>query len=227
MNSYKSLTHKIHRLIPSKFPPIQLFDWAETKEELEQIAALEGLTNPRIIDEIGNINLVPRDEWIGGEGTTAIMAAFTHVGYPSRFSNGSYGVYYAANSVETAIRETIFHRERFYQASNEAPCSISMREYITQVIQPLVELNPLHHPECFNPEPDCYEVSQEIAFDLKTKKEWGIYYPSVRDKGGKCVAIFRPKALKYPVLQGAHYKYLWDGSSIYDVYKENKLKNIV
>lgn len=216
----------MHRLIPSKFPPVQLFDWAETKEELEQIAALEGLTNPRIKDELGDINLVPKSEWVGGEGTTPIMAAFTHIGYESRFSDGSYGVYYAADSIETAIKETIFHRERFYRASNEAACSITMRQYITNVIQPLVEINHDNHPECLNLDPDQYSESQKTAQELKNKNEWGIHYPSIRDGSGVCVAIFRPKALKIPVTQGAHYKYMWDGFTIYDVYKESRLKNI-
>lgn len=227
MYSYKEISQKIHRLIPSKFPPVLLFDWAGTKEELEQTAALEGLTNPRLKDELGNINLVSKDEWIGGKGTTPIMAAFTHIGYESRFSDGSFGVYYAADSVETAIKETLFHRERFYRASNEAACSITMREYITHVVQPLVELTPEHHPECFNPDPECYSGSQKVARELKTQNEWGIYYPSIRDRQGSCVAVLRPKALKYPVIQGAHYKYMWDGSSIYDVYKESRLRNIV
>lgn len=224
---YKEISKKIHRLIPSKFPPVLLFDWAETKEEVEQIAALEGLTNPRLEDELGNINLVSKDEWIGGEGTTPIMAAFTHIGYESRFSDGTFGVYYAADSVETAIKETLFHRERFYRASNEAACSITMREYITNVVQPLVELTPEHHPECFNPDPEYYSESQKMALKLKSKNEWGISYRSIRDAEGGCVAILRPKALRYPVMQGAHYKYMWDGSSIYDVYKESRLRNIV
>lgn len=217
----------MHRLIPSKFPPVQLFDWAETKEELEQIAALEGLTNPRIKDELGDINLVPKSEWIGGDGTTPIMAAFTHVGYESRFSDGNYGVYYAADSVETAIKETLFHRERFYRASNETACSITMRQYITYVIQPLVDINHDNHPECFNSDPNQYSQSQKIAKELKSNHEWGVCYPSIRDKNGVCVGIFRPKALKHPVTQGAHYKYMWDGVSIYAVYKESLLKNII
>lgn len=227
MFTYKKITKKVHRLIPSKFPPVQLFDWAETKEELEQIAALESLTNPRIKNELGDINLISKNEWVGGEGTTPIMAAFTHIGYASRFSDGSFGLYYAADSVETAIKETLFHRERFYRASNEASCSITMRQYITNVVHPLVELNQESHPECFNPDPNHYFGSQEIALELKNKNEWGIHYPSIRDAKGVYVAILRPKALKHPVTQGAHYKYMWDGSTIYAVYKESLLRNII
>ena len=127
-----NFNEKVHRLIPSKFPPVTLFDWADSAEELEQIALLEGLTNERILAELGKINLIDKDDWIGGPGSTPVMAAFTHIGFESRFSDGSFGVYYAASSLETAIKETCFHRERFYSASKEKPCSISMREYLGQ-----------------------------------------------------------------------------------------------
>lgn len=41
MHAYKTPEGHVHRLIPSKFPPVTLFDWADSSEELEQIAALE------------------------------------------------------------------------------------------------------------------------------------------------------------------------------------------
>src|SRR3990167_7404591 len=98
--SYIKVKFKTHRLVSSRFPPVSVFDWAETKEELEEIAALESLTNDRLRGECGDISLVAKSEWVIGEGTTPLMAAFTHPGY-SRFSDGNYGVYYAGNSLET------------------------------------------------------------------------------------------------------------------------------
>ncbi len=217
---------KVHRLVPSKFPPVLLFDWAESKEELEAIAALEGLTNPRLKTELGEIHLVPESEWVSGVGSTPIMAAFTHIGHASRFTDGSFGVFYAANSIETAIQETLFHRERFYRASNEAPCSISMREYIAKIIQPLIPLNQTTHHNYLNADVNQYEVSQ--AFGLKRREEnaWGLSYPSVRYVGGTCVAILRPKAIAAPVNQGAHYRYIWDGNTMSSVYKEENIQII-
>lgn len=66
MYSYIDFNDKVHRLIPSKFPPVTLFDWADSAEELEQIALLEGLTNERILAELGKINLIDQEDWIGG-----------------------------------------------------------------------------------------------------------------------------------------------------------------
>lgn len=47
-----------------------------------------------------------------------------------RFSDGSYGVYYAANSSKAAIAETTYHRAQFYRATNEPDTRIYMREYV-------------------------------------------------------------------------------------------------
>lgn len=223
MYSLVGFDKKVHRLIPSKFPPVSLFDWAHSEEEMEQLAYLEGLTNERIQAEFGKINLVAKEEWVGGPGATPLMAAFTHIGFSSRFSDGSYGVYYAASTLDAAIKETVFHRERFYSASKEPVCAISMREYIAKVKQPLVDITS-KHDEILNPDPNFYHQSQMFGKKIHDEKQWGLLYPSVREKEAWCVAIFRPKALTIPV-QGHHLKYIWDGVRISDVYIESKVKN--
>lgn len=213
--TYCEIASSFHRLIPSRFPPILLFDWATSPQELEEIAALEGLTNDRLQSEYGNISLVVAEDWVSGPGATPLMAAFTHPGY-SRFSDGSYGVYYAGECLKTAIEETRFHRTRFLAASMEAPCLLQMREYTVKVIQKLIDLHHSDYQELFHPDPSQYSVSQSFARTLRNQKEWGLYYPSVRNKAGKCVAIFRPPALTIP-MQGRHLDYIWDGKEISEV----------
>ena len=78
-----------YRLVPSRFPPIDLFERVAAPEDLEVVFAVESLTNPRLRQEAGEIALVPRDERVSGPGTSPIMAAFTHLNpYVSRFSAG-------------------------------------------------------------------------------------------------------------------------------------------
>jgi hypothetical protein len=223
MHALINFNKKVHRLIPSKFPPMSLFDWADSAEELEQIAQLEGMTNERIQAELGRINLIAKEDWIGGPGSTPIMAAFTHIGFTSRFSDGSHGVYYAASTLDTAIKETAFHRERFYRASNEPVCSISMREYIAKIKKPLVDITDNRYDILLNPDPNFYHKSQVFGKKMHEEKQWGLLYPSIRNKGSQCVAIFRPPALAIPE-QGCHLKYIWDGSCISEVYIESKIK---
>ena len=70
MDSFTNYDKKVHRLIPSKFPPVTVFDWANSLEELEQIALLEGLTNERMLLELGRINLIDKEDWVVGPGST-------------------------------------------------------------------------------------------------------------------------------------------------------------
>ncbi len=54
------------------------------------------LVNPRLRNEAGAIHLVPPEERVTGPGATWVMAPFTHFNpNGSRFSDGTYGVYYA------------------------------------------------------------------------------------------------------------------------------------
>ena len=67
------------RIIPSRFPPIELFERVSDPGDLEAIYELESLTNPRLRDEVGDIRLVPPEDRVSGPGSSAIMAAFTHL----------------------------------------------------------------------------------------------------------------------------------------------------
>ena len=54
----------------------------------------------RLRQELGQLDLVPRERRISGPGTQPLMAAFTHLNPDgSRFSDGTYGVFYAARSL--------------------------------------------------------------------------------------------------------------------------------
>lgn len=150
------------------------------------------------------------------------MAAFTHIGFPSRFCDESFGVYYAADSRQAAIKETVFHRQRFYSASNEPACKITMREYVAKVSKPLIDITKEDYGHLLNSNPEKYKTSQEFGKKIRDAKEWGIYYPSMRNKQSYCVAIFRPPALTIPI-QSAHLEYFWDGQSIVSVKKVNSL----
>jgi hypothetical protein len=78
------------RIVPSRFPPIDLFERIADPADWDALIALESLTNDRIRDEVGDIALVPVAERISGPGSSVIMAAFTHPNPDgSRFSDGS------------------------------------------------------------------------------------------------------------------------------------------
>jgi hypothetical protein len=209
-----SLDGSQYRLVPSCFPPIRLFEHLLDPDELETAYTLEALTNPRLRDEVGDIRLVAPAERVVGPGSSPVMAAFTHIGQPSRFTDGSYGVYYAGLTLEVAIAETVYHRERFLAATGEPPCTVTQRCYIGRIAQPLHDIRGAAYDHLHAP--DDYAPSQRFGREMRALESWGLHYRSVRRPGGECVAILRPRALKN-VRQGAHYGYIWDGRRITDV----------
>ncbi|HKY89775.1 MAG TPA: RES family NAD+ phosphorylase [Nevskiaceae bacterium] len=203
----------VHRLVASRYPPVGVFDTARDEDELRMLAELESLTNDRLRQELGQIRLVPAEEIMVGPGCTPIMSAFCHP-TSSRFSDGSFGVYYAALAVETAIAETRHHRERFLRDAALPAEVIEMRCYTTTLVKPMTRLpTEARHRKAIL-DPDSYAAGQGFGALLRARGAWGVYYDSVRHQpDGRCVGVLRPRALK-PVTQTSHYRYYWDGRVI-------------
>lgn len=63
-------------------------------------------TNPRVLDAVGNLGLVPVSRRVSGPTASLVMGAFTHASpdRPSGFSDGSYGVW-ASGGYLSGIRQ--------------------------------------------------------------------------------------------------------------------------
>ena len=211
---------KQYRIIPSVYPPIDFFEKYLDEDEFEAAWYLESLTNDRLRDMAGDISLVRPEDRIFGPGSTPIMAAFTHIGEPSRFSDGSYGVYYASKDLETAIRETVYRREIFLRRTHEPPCHVDMRIYEGKVRKPMHNIRTKAYSSLH--ETDNYSASQAFASRLREEGSWGLVYYSVRHQGGECIAAFRPPAISVP-RQSQHLAYIWNGDKIVSVYRKSDL----
>lgn len=204
------------RIIPSRYPPINLFErLTEDATIWDALLALEQATNPRLRQEAGQISLVPPQERVSGPGASYVMASFTHLNAKgSRFTDGSYGVYYAAAEIETAIAETIYHFEAFARAAHDPPRREDMRVLFGSIkndFENVESLSALRRSQVLSP--DSYSASQEYAKQLRVSGSNGIHYPSVRNPAGHCIAAFRPKAVGIPV-QERHLQYAWNGQRV-------------
>lgn len=208
-----------YRLVPSRFPPTSVYDRVADPADLGAVFAVENLTNPRLRQEAGDISLVPSGYRVSGPGTTPIMAAFTHLNPEgSRFSDGTYGVYYAGRSLETAIAETRHKREQFLARTKEEPIEIDMRTYLTDLDGELHDIRSRAGLTAVY-DPDSYAAGQALGRELKKIDSYGVAYDSVRDPGGECAGVFRPPILSN-CIQGPHFCYVWDGSRITTVYEK-------
>ena len=204
-----------YRLIPSHLPTINVFERVAPKEDWETLYALEGLTNPRLRDEAGNIRLVPTSRRVTGTNATVVMAAFTHCSRdrPSRFTDGTFGVYYAGHAFETALLEVAFHRTRFHLNTNDPAMSDQFRAYKGSIHKTLHDIRGGGYQELLSPDASKYAKPQRFASALRNSGSNGIVYPSVRHVGGECIAAFWPDVVKLPV-QERHIELRWDGTKI-------------
>jgi hypothetical protein len=211
------------RIIPSRFPPIQLFERVTDPADLDAVLALESLTNDRLRAEVGELDLIPLEDRLGGPGTSAIMAAFTHLNpNGSRFSDGTYGVYYAGKELETAIAETRYHSERFMQYTAEPPIELDMRVYLADIDRDLHDIRGMRETLPAVYAAADYSASQDLGRRLREQRSWGIAYDSVRHDGGEGVGIFRPPALRN-CRQERHLCYVWNGTRLTHVYQKSAL----
>ena len=213
-----------YRIVPSRFPPIQLFERVARAEDLDAVFAVEALTNTRLRAEIGDLALVPPDERVTGPGASWIMAPFTHLSAPGgRFSTAFFGAYYAAYDQATAESETVYHRERFLVATRQPPIEIDMRVVHATLRAEMHDIRGMRATLPAIYDPDDYAASRAFATRLRDAGSRGIAWDSVRHAGGECVAVFRPSSLSDPQ-QGAHLTYVWDGTRIARIYEKSELR---
>lgn len=200
------------RVIPNKYPPINLFeDLTIDPAEWELLAELESAVNPRVRQETGDISLVPPELRVA---STAVMAPFVHPNpMGSRFSDGSYGVYYAAEHLESAILETVHHLEKRLRASDAASDDMDQRVYVGTIEGDFVDLT--GHPDAAAAlmTSDDYSRSQPFGAAVRSAGDDGILFESVRHPDHRALAVFIPLRVSRPV-QERQLRYDWDGKRI-------------
>jgi hypothetical protein len=230
-----------HRLIASRYPTVGLYDDIARPEDLDVVFAIEALTNPRVRQELGVLSQVPPADRVSGPGATLIMAAFTHLNPEgSRFSDGSYGVYYAADTLDTAVAEVSHHRARFLARTAEPEIDVDLRWIQADLCQPAHDLRiaalpasagssdqpsdqPPDQPRKLAADrsadwaavyhPEQYAAGQALGRALRTAGSCALAYDSVRRAGGHCVAVFVARALANARPAG-HLSLHWDGRRI-------------
>lgn len=204
------------RIIASRYPPINLFERVSSNPAVwEALIELEQLTNPRLRDEVGEIRLVPRDRRVSGANASWVMAPFTHVNPSgSRFSDGTYGIYYAAKDLETAILETAYHFARLASDSHDHPRREDMRVLLGSIDHKMDDVNSLD--EAIRSkilDKDSYVTSRAFGQARRNRGSDGLVYPSVRHRVGQCIAAFWPDVVSIPI-QERHLQYEWDGTRV-------------
>lgn len=197
-----------YRIIRTIYPPVDLFEDIAPPADWDLLVSAEAKLNPRIRDAVGNLALVPVERRISGPTASIAMGAFTHVSTdrPSRFSDGSYGVWYCGDRAEVALAETAHHFQRFMRATNEPPGDADFR-LLRCAVAGQIEIAPT---ECLLA--DDWRPGQMFGRQMRAQGLDGIRYPSVRYPAGQAAAMFWPDCLTLPIVQAEQFRYRWDGN---------------
>ncbi|MNI16716.1 RES domain protein [compost metagenome] len=202
-----------YRLVNSKFPPVALFDDVADADAFEVLYQIQALTNPRLENEVGRLELIRRSEIpFGIPGCSYATAPFTHVNPSgSRFSDGSFGVLYLADTVETALAEVKHHQSLYwskvprlnYERFVFRGLSCSFRQTAMKDATTVALSDPIY-------DPDDYSVARRLGKMVRKAGCPGLRYHSVRNVGSQCWALMTPSPV-LSVIQAAHYEMVWNG----------------
>jgi hypothetical protein len=192
-----------HRLIPSRFPPVQAFDFCRSATELDAVMELEGWTNDRLVAE--RLARLDRAEWVFGvPNASVVMAAFLHAAPAgTRFAGPELGAWYASGALRTAIAEVAHHLRREAVALGMPEMRRSYRAYRAtlsgddwrdlRVAAPAGVLDPRSHA-----------AGQALGEAWRAVGEAGFVYPSLRHAGGVNIVAYRPRRIG-AVTQAEHF----------------------
>lgn len=214
------------RIIPTKYPPINFFEDLDLDpSDWESLIEIEAMTDDSVRLLAKNIHLIPEEDRIMGPGMGFVVPCFTILdGVSNRFNNHEFGAYYAAKEFETAIWETVYHREHFFAATDMKPQDVDNLVLNANIKAEMHDIRGLSqkHPELFDLVD--YGQAQIFARQVREQKSWGIVYHSVRHQGGECVV-----ALRLPAIKDCRavdiVVYRWDGKKIAGYYKKGDYKS--
>jgi hypothetical protein len=206
-----------HRLIPSHHRPggdSVLVDIADDDAHLQAIFELDAATNERLLAAQQRLPGIGLEELVFGvPGAMVINASFCHA-HPlgSRFNGPDRGAWYAGFELATSQAEVAFHKTVQLAEIDRFEDRVTYDDYLADFSAVFHDLRPpagRGFKHCLDP--GSYVESQALAERLMAAESLGVVYPSVRRKGGTCLACFRP-ALVGNVRRDKTYRFEWNGT---------------
>jgi len=201
-----SAPHPSFRLIPSRFPPIGLFDTVATAADAEAVMELAGWTNDRLVAD--RLARLPKSQWVYGRANSGvIMATFLHTAPRGmRFNGPDLGAWYASREIETAAAEVGHHLRREAIARNILSMNRTYRTYSARLLgDDYHDLRALQSSLKDIYRSDSYDAAQQFGEVIRTEEKAGIIFDSLRRKGGTNIVSYIPTNI-IDVMQTDHFE---------------------
>lgn len=205
----KAIDGRWHRLIPSRFPPIDVYERLGPPDLAAAAKDIEALTNPRL-------RYRDRRSSDGPALGPAALQNWNHAPFAYKNPEGSaflsslFGALELMGDLKHALARAVLQRERFLRSTAEPPLHLDMRQLITPVAGSFADL-------------------RGGVFEADRDKRWalgegvrnggvaGVLFHWPEHPAGEALAVFDPDVLSSSV-QGAHYRFVWDGKQVASIY---------
>lgn len=200
-----------YRLIPSRFPPVDVYERLKSCGPRASAPEIESLTNPRLA---AKARLV--DGPTGVDETSPRLQNWNHAPFAyknpegSHFLDPAYGVLESAGTVRAALALAVRRREIFLSRTNEEPINLDMRLLSTRIKGKFADLTSLP--------PDSTQAARwVIGRELYEKGVSGVLFHRPERPDAEFLSVF-DGALLGRSIQGTHYRFVWDGKLIRSIY---------
>lgn len=206
---------ELYRLIPSRFPPVQVFEGLVANDRLEEVALAESRTNPRLLSE---------DRLKAShDASPHLLQNFNHA--PFKYVNPEGSMFFPpfppvlemADSRQTALAIAVARRERFLARTSEPPTGLDMRLLKTPIKGRFGNLSAV-------PIETLREERLRMTSSLPANLDGILFRPAERPSH-RCFAVVNSRVLGY-TLQTSHYRFWWDGSRIAAVYAFDEARRL-
>lgn len=201
-----------YRLIPSRFPTVDVYRRVAPSERWPILNEVELLTNPRQKERASILGSDVVD------GAPARLQNWNHAPFVYLDPDGSYllrgefGVLELGETKDVALAMAVSRREAFLSATALPPQAIEMR-LLKHPVEGKFAL--LRHLE---------RLSEEERWKLGESlyEEWdGAVFDCAAAPRGKTITVFNSECLSKSV-QGDHFRFWWDGTRIRNIYNFNE-----
>lgn len=196
------LDERFHNLIPSRFPPIDVFERI-AKGGGADFAGIEALTNPRLREKRRlTRGLAPVDQ------NQPRFKNWNHApfAYPnpegSRFFGPERNVVELAVDLQTALAIAVARREAFLGRTAEPATSLEMRQIVRTVSGDFVDARGIGDQD--------KGARRALGLAAAEAGRDGILFLPPQRTAGTAVVVLKPACLGQPV-QAEHFKFVWDG----------------